>query len=151
MNFSQLTLSYHHHFFQLTLGDQRAVKMDFLGKINKKSGINDEAKFWEKNLVMTLKGDIVADIPNGTLFQQKVWREIQRIPWGQVMTYRELAERIGHPNSYRAVANACGANPLLLFIPCHRVVGKSSLGGYRGGRDLKLELLKRERGFSLYE
>ena len=56
----------------------------------------------------------------GTDFQIKVWNEIKKIPLGEVRTYKQIAESIGHPNSSRAVANACGKNPHLLIIPCHR-------------------------------
>lgn len=83
--------------------------------------------------------------PDGTDFRKKVWRELQRIPYGETITYAELARRVGKPEAYRAVANACGANPLPIFIPCHRVVasgGKS--GGYTGGLDIKLSLLETE-------
>ncbi len=96
-----------------------------------------------------LKGKrTVFDIPlclKGTDFRQKVWTEMRRIPYGHTITYKELAHRIGSPNGCRAVANACGANPFPILIPCHRVVatgGKS--GGYTGGLDIKLALLALE-------
>ncbi len=88
------------------------------------------------------------DVPlhlNGTDFRKKVWNELRNIPYGQTITYKELAHRIGSPKGYRAVANACGANPFPILIPCHRVVasgGKS--GGYTGGLDIKLTLLELE-------
>lgn len=69
--------------------------------------------------------------PAGTPFQQKVWREIARIPAGQTISYAELARRVG--SGPRAVANACGANPIPLFIPCHRVVASHGLGGFMQG------------------
>ncbi len=78
----------------------------------------------------------------GTEFRQKVWGEMRKIPYGKTITYKELAHRIGCPAGFRAVANACGANPFPILIPCHRVVasgGKS--GGYTGGLDIKLGLL----------
>lgn len=96
-----------------------------------------------------LKGKRVEfDIPlrlKDTDFRQKVWAEMQKIPYGQTITYKEIAQRIGSPNGCRAVANACGANPFPILIPCHRVVatgGKS--GGYTGGLDIKLALLALE-------
>lgn len=69
--------------------------------------------------------------PSGTPFQQKVWREITRIPAGQTITYAELARGVG--SGPRAVANACGANPIPLLIPCHRVVASHGLGGFMQG------------------
>lgn len=68
----------------------------------------------------------------GTTFQQKVWQAIRRIPPGQTLTYAELAQQVG--SGARAVANACGANPIPLFIPCHRVVAANGLGGFMKGR-----------------
>ncbi len=88
------------------------------------------------------------DVPlrlEGTEFRQKVWNELRKIPYGQTITYKELAQRIGTPSGYRAVANACGANPYPILLPCHRVIasgGKS--GGYTGGLDIKLALLELE-------
>lgn len=66
----------------------------------------------------------------GTPFQQAVWRELERIPYGSAVTYGELAGRL--ESSPRAVANACRANPVPLLVPCHRVVAASGLGGYLG-------------------
>ena len=81
----------------------------------------------------------------GTEFQKKVWTEIAKIPYGQTRTYGELARAIGSPGSARAVGLACGANPLALIIPCHRVVGASGLGGFAGGVDIKKKLLELEK------
>ena len=81
----------------------------------------------------------------GTPFQIKVWKEICKIPYGETLTYGEIAEKIGKPKSCRAVANACGANILALFIPCHRVVGKNNVGGYKWGLDKKQWLLDLEK------
>ena len=84
---------------------------------------------------------------NGTEFQNLVWKEISSIPYGQTMSYKEIAVRIGHPNSSRAVANACGKNPLPIIRPCHRVIcSNGEIGGYsiNGGVTLKKALLKCE-------
>lgn len=86
-------------------------------------------------------------IPDGTPFQQKVWRELCRIKKGTTITYKELARRVGKPGAVRAVANAVGANKLPVTIPCHRVVRSGGgLGGYSGpgGVRRKRELLKKE-------
>ncbi len=88
------------------------------------------------------------DVPlrlKGTDFRQKVWNELRKIPYGQTITYKELSQRIGSPKGYRAVANACGANPFPILIPCHRVTASGAhLGGYTGGLDIKLALLSIE-------
>lgn len=87
---------------------------------------------------------------SGTVFQIKVWKALMGIPRGQVRTYSEIARQIGHPNSARAVANACAKNPYLPEVPCHRVIRTDGgLGGYSGpgGVETKRKLL-REEGFS---
>ncbi|MFW6202342.1 MAG: bifunctional DNA-binding transcriptional regulator/O6-methylguanine-DNA methyltransferase Ada [Gemmatimonadota bacterium] len=82
----------------------------------------------------------------GSNFQLRVWRALQRIPIGEVRSYREVAEAIGAPRSARAVAAACGANRVALAVPCHRVVGSDgALRGYRWGTDRKRRLLEHER------
>ncbi len=83
----------------------------------------------------------------GTDFQKKVWNEIMKIPKGQTKTYKQIAELIGNPNSYRAVANACGKNPYPVVIPCHRVIRSDGrIGGYSGigGEKTKAKLLSNE-------
>lgn len=88
------------------------------------------------------------DVPQllvGTDFQKKVWKELLSIPFGNVVTYGEHAMRIGMPKAVRAVANANGANPISIFVPCHRVIGSDrSLTGYGGGLDVKKYLLDLE-------
>lgn len=83
--------------------------------------------------------------PEGTAFQQRVWAELRRIPWGQTIAYAELARRIGDPQAVRAVARANALNPIWLLIPCHRVIGSDgSLTGYAGGLERKAKLLQLE-------
>ena len=84
---------------------------------------------------------------NGTKFQISVWKEIKKIPKGQTKTYKDIAVALKKPKSSRAVANACGKNPLLIEIPCHRVIrSDGKLGGYsgKGGMKQKRKLLKEE-------
>lgn len=82
----------------------------------------------------------------GTDFQVKVWKEIAKIPYGQTITYSQLAKRMKVPKAVRAVANACGDNPIPIIIPCHRVIAKDdSLGGYTGGVNIKKNLLRLEK------
>jgi methylated-DNA-[protein]-cysteine S-methyltransferase len=83
-----------------------------------------------------------------TSFQLQVFEEIKKIPKGQVITYKELAKRIGRPNAYRAVANACGKNDDPKKIPCHRVIrSDGKVGGYslNGGSEMKKILINQER------
>jgi AraC family transcriptional regulator of adaptative response/methylated-DNA-[protein]-cysteine methyltransferase len=81
----------------------------------------------------------------GTAFQQMVWKELRRIPAGQTRSYTDIAKTIGKPKAVRAVANACGSNPVAVVVPCHRVVQKNgSLAGYRWGVKRKAALLGKE-------
>jgi AraC family transcriptional regulator of adaptative response/methylated-DNA-[protein]-cysteine methyltransferase len=81
----------------------------------------------------------------GTAFQRRVWEALREIPMGSTASYADIANRIGSPRSVRAVAQACGANPLAVAIPCHRVVrGDGALSGYRWGVERKRMLLDRE-------
>lgn len=90
--------------------------------------------------------DMTLDWSLGTPFQQSVWRALQQIPYGQTISYAQLAQSIGKPTAYRAVANVNGKNPFSIIIPCHRVVASDgSLGGYTGGLDKKRLLLGLEQ------
>jgi O-6-methylguanine DNA methyltransferase len=82
--------------------------------------------------------------PDGTEFQRAVWNELKKIPRGQTRTYGEIAAAMGRPKAVRAVGSACGANPLPLFIPCHRVVARNGLGGFGSGLPWKKLLLELE-------
>lgn len=86
------------------------------------------------------------DLAEGTPLQRAVWLAIAKIPYGETISYTTLAERVGFPRAVRAVASACGANPVPLVIPCHRVVAKDgTLGGFSlGGVDVKEKLLRIE-------
>ena len=81
---------------------------------------------------------------HGTPFQMEVWKEMLRIPAGHTRSYAEVARNIGRPKAFRAVAQACGANPVPVVVPCHRVVASNGLGGYTGGIDRKIVLLAAE-------
>jgi methylated-DNA-[protein]-cysteine S-methyltransferase len=81
----------------------------------------------------------------GTEFQQSVWAEIKKIPFGRTKSYKEIGEAMGHTGSYQAIGNAVGANPIPIIIPCHRVIGHSGqLTGYSGGLKIKKKLLEIE-------
>jgi len=82
--------------------------------------------------------------PRGTDFQRRIWEEMRRIPYGEVVSYGELAHRVGC-RAYRAVGQACHRNPLPLLVPCHRVIAAGGrLGGFGGGEDIKRLLLRHE-------
>lgn len=83
--------------------------------------------------------------PEGTLFQKKVWKALCHIPYGETISYGELARRIGNPQASRAVGLANGSNPIPIIIPCHRVIGSNGkLTGYGGGLPIKEKLLALE-------
>ena len=91
------------------------------------------------------------DLPlslSGTKFQKQVWEIIKNIPYGQTLSYGDIARKLGDRNKARAVGGAANANPLPLMIPCHRVIGSDgSLTGFAGGLDLKEKLLLLEKSF----
>jgi len=83
--------------------------------------------------------------PQGTEFQRTVWRELRNIPFGETISYAELARRIGRPTASRAVGHSNARNPISIIVPCHRVIGAdNSLTGYAGGLDRKRTLLELE-------
>lgn len=89
-------------------------------------------------------------IPQGTPFQMQVWRELQKIPYGQTISYGEQAARIGDKKKARAVGMANGKNPISIVIPCHRVIGSNGhLTGFGGGLDKKAYLLNLERTWNI--
>jgi methylated-DNA-[protein]-cysteine S-methyltransferase len=81
----------------------------------------------------------------GTEFQKSVWKQLQKIPYGQTISYKQLAERVGNPQASRAVGAANGANPIPIIVPCHRVIGHDGgLTGFGGGLPFKKKLLELE-------
>lgn len=85
--------------------------------------------------------------PEGTPFQKKVWEALQKIPYGQTRSYGEIAAQIGNPKACRAVGGANNKNPIMIFIPCHRVIGADgSLVGFGGGLPAKRYMLDLEKG-----
>jgi AraC family transcriptional regulator of adaptative response/methylated-DNA-[protein]-cysteine methyltransferase len=108
---------------------------------------------WVSEIIEAADSDRVRlDIPldiQASAFQWKVWRELQRIPFGETRSYSEIAIAIGSPKAVRAVASACANNQAAVVIPCHRVVRQSgALGGYRWGLDRKRRLLEKEHATS---
>lgn len=136
----------------ITLGDDpQALVRDLQDRFPRAGLIGGDAGF--EQLVARVVGLVEApgrgcDLPldvQGTAFQQRVWQALREVPAGRTVSYAELARRIGAPTSARAVAQACGANPLAVAIPCHRVVRvDGGLSGYRWGVERKRALLQRE-------
>lgn len=89
--------------------------------------------------------DIPLDVAGGSDFQRRVWQAVATIPFGETLTYADVAAMAGNPSAYRAAGTACGANPVSIVIPCHRVIGSDRrLHGYGGGLDIKAWLLQHE-------
>jgi O-6-methylguanine DNA methyltransferase len=107
--------------------------------------------FTQEALLALLQGEPARALPPldlsaGTEFQQRVWSALCRIPQGQTKSYGEIAAEIGSPKAVRAVGGACGANPIPVLIPCHRVLAAGrDIGGFSAGLDWKLRLLAAER------
>lgn len=129
--------------------NDKLKRIDFVEKIGIEKNTGDFEKkvkaqlseyFEKKRKKFDLKFDL-----EGTEFQKKVWKELLKIPFGQTVSYGEIAIRCGSPKGARAVGMACNKNKLPIVIPCHRVVGKNrELVGFAGGLDTKLALLKLE-------
>jgi methylated-DNA-[protein]-cysteine S-methyltransferase len=86
--------------------------------------------------------------PVGTAFQRKVWQALRAIPYGQLVSYKSIAEAVGNPKAVRAVGRANGKNPIPIIIPCHRVIGSDgSLTGFGGGLETKQRLIDLERAW----
>lgn len=136
------------------LGDSEAALLEDLGAAfsSAASLTRDDAALgaWVRAIVAYVGGEPSAlNLPldiQATAFQRRVWAALRAVPYGETRTYSEIAAAIGRPETTRAVANACGANPVALVIPCHRVTRKDgALGGYRWGMDRKRALLEAER------
>lgn len=111
------------------------------------SDLTEKAKkeLWEYFIGKRLSFDLPLRL-NGTEFQEKVWNELLKIPYGKTVSYKEIAERIGSPKACRAVGNANNKNKIAILIPCHRVVGANrQLVGYAGGLVRKKALLEHEK------
>ena len=142
----------------VTLGDNEKVLEDALAReypaaVRKRVAAGASAlQGWAEAVVASIegtgtgtRGNVPLDVQAST-FQWKVWRELQRIPFGETRSYSEIATAIGAPRAVRAVASACANNRVALLIPCHRVIRESGeLGGYRWGLDRKRRLLENER------
>jgi methylated-DNA-[protein]-cysteine S-methyltransferase len=126
------------------------LRKDAAPELEGQGPAGDQAfKFLRTQLEAYFKGNLrtfnVPLLPEGTDFQLRVWKELQRIPYGRTMSYLELAHGLGDAKALRAVGRANGANPIAILIPCHRVIGADgSLTGYAGGLERKRALLELE-------
>lgn len=136
----------------------------FVGQVNDAKDISDiemkndlpifgQVESWLESYFSGKQTSITIPLqPKGTSFQQRVWQILQEIPYGETMTYGEIAQRIAQEKgvetfSAQAVGQAVGKNPISILIPCHRVLGKNgALTGYAGGVHRKEQLLQLERG-----
>lgn len=138
-----------HHFLEIGY-DNAICSVNFRHNkdlISEKSPISDQGFAEISAYLAGFEQNIDVDFEMcGTEFQKLVWREIEKIPYGKTATYGEIAQAIGKPKAARAVGSACNKNPLLLVLPCHRVVGATGkLVGYAGGLGLKSALLSLEK------
>ena len=134
----------------LLLGDDVATLKADLARRFPKARLVEDASLEAFSKAAALMADPAATVdlpldPRGTAFQRSVWKALRQIPAGQTVSYADLAGRIGKPEAVRAVASACGANPIAVAIPCHRVLrGNGALSGYRWGVARKRQLLAAE-------
>lgn len=144
-------------FILLTADDQGLTGISFQdargSKQPPRGSVESDAPFKEakRQIGAYFSGELREfDLPlsfKGTAFQRNVWNALCAIPYGETISYRELASRVGRPTAWRAVGAANGRNPLPIVIPCHRVIGSNGqLTGYYGGTHLKEYLLRLEAG-----
>jgi O-6-methylguanine DNA methyltransferase len=150
-----LALPTQHGVFLARYSECGLAELRFPGEAVEASvGVTELAQEWHAltmaAVMAILQGQTMGEIPpldlsGHTRFRVKVWEQLVRIPFGGTASYSEVAAAIGQPTATRAVGGACGANPIPLIIPCHRVVqlagGRRSLGGFSGGLDWKRKLL----------
>ena len=134
----------------LVLGDDEAeLRAEMTGMLGDDERIDAAPDDLDVLAVLDVVDGRSTDLPpvdlRGTAFQLDVWAALQRVPAGRTVTYGELAAAAGHPTAVRAVGSACGANPVAVIVPCHRVLpADGSLGGFRCGPARKAALLRRE-------
>ncbi len=148
------TVPFFNHSLQVVYSSQGLVEMTF---VNEKASAQKRLTDFEKKIKQSVssyfsKKSKTLDIPidwqrlGATDFQKNVWQAMAQIPYGEVITYSELAQTVGSPKAARAVGSACAKNPIILVLPCHRVVSTQGLGGYSGGGlAIKRRLLRLEQ------
>jgi O-6-methylguanine DNA methyltransferase len=136
----------------LPKGSKRAIESDLRSVSGESFEVGASARLGEarRQLLGYLEGKrdtftVPLDLSRGTPFQRRVWRVLQRVPYGKLRSYQWIASRIGGRHYARAVGSAVGANPLPVVIPCHRIVAQdASLGGFSCGLPMKRKLLRLE-------
>ncbi|MDD2777663.1 MAG: methylated-DNA--[protein]-cysteine S-methyltransferase [Methanocellales archaeon] len=119
-----------------------SIEFRRFGEVNKQPITDDLTRYFSGKPVNFLKYDVCLE--GFTPFEQAVLKETRKISYGNRITYGELAERVEHSRAARAVGNALSKNPVPIVIPCHRVVGRSNIGGYSQDIEIKKRLLKIE-------
>ena len=154
-------------FFTAHYSKRGLARLDFPNAIGEKSRresngrpVSAEMQAWHKMTTRAVREVLAGgthgelpplDLSAGTEFQQSVWNALRKIARGRTKSYGEVAAVIGRPKALRAVGGACGANPIPLLVPCHRVLAANhKLGGFSGGLDWKRKLLGRE-GLEFFE
>jgi O-6-methylguanine DNA methyltransferase len=140
--------------FRAVFSDNGLAELSFPDRACRVQATDDVPKGWEKDTVAALecvlRGEQPARLPpldfsRGTSFQQRVWRALLEIPAGETRSYGEIAAAVGEPGAARAAGAACGANPIPVLVPCHRVLAAhKKLGGFSAGLKWKRLLLERE-------
>ena len=144
--------------FIATYSDQGLAELRFPSGQNEPAvtdkNIPAEIRLWHRLTMAALKAILAGhdpetlpplDLSGGTAFQQSVWRAMLKIKLGCTQSYSQIATAIGNPKAVRAVGGACGANPIPVLVPCHRVLAaQQKLGGFSSGLDWKKKLLARE-------
>jgi O-6-methylguanine DNA methyltransferase len=156
--FYKLPISTHDGKFIAHYSEKGLAELDFpVGRASsraaKQNGVPAKIKNWHRVTETALKKVLAGkksrlpplDWTGKTEFQKSVWRQMLKISTGKTKSYGEIASAIGNPKAVRAVGGACGANPVPVLVPCHRVLAANKkLGGFSGGLDWKRSLLKRE-------
>ncbi len=134
---------------EIKLQKNTIISIKIVDKINKITSQNNYFSEVKKQLDKYFSGENITFklnvSPIGTEFQKKVWKALKKIPYGETKSYSEIAEMIDNPTAQRAVGSACGKNPILILIPCHRVISKNGLGGFSCGIKVKKQLLNIEK------
>lgn len=136
----------------LPKGSKRAIESDLRSVMGElfEEGVSPRLEAARRQLLDYLNGNrnafnVPLDLSRGTPFQRRVWRVLQRVPYGKLRSYQWIASRVGGRHYARAVGSAVGANPLPVVIPCHRIVAQdASLGGFSCGLPMKRKLLTLE-------
>ena len=134
-----------------TFSERGLARLEFSGSMSKTAPAGDKmAQQLVRELAAYFRGNAnqfltPLDLGSATPFQQSVWAELRRVPFGKTLSYGELARRVGAPRAARAVGQAVGANPIPILIPCHRVIrSDGALGGFSAGLEIKQWLLRHE-------